>query len=161
MDEPEVVLRIKSYFESLGFRMKGQPDEGDVVLNNGNIRCDLQGFKVNKDNNYPQLLWIECKGDYVALKELLSDFISLLLILDEYGGQAVLACPDESYKKIIEYKEFLERLQTNIAKGKVEILDISKIGSTNINHNIKEDEKLTKPKYKIIHGEKISNLFIV
>ncbi len=105
MDEPEVVIRVKSHFESQGFRMKGQPLEGDITLNGGDIRCDLQGFKTNKVNAYPQLLWIECKGDYVALKELLSDFVSLLLILDEYGGQAVLACPDESYRKIIEYKE--------------------------------------------------------
>lgn len=142
MDEPEVVLRIKSYFESLRFKMKGQPSEGDIILNNGNIRCDLQGFRSNKDNTYPQLLWIECKGDNVALKELLSDFVSLLLILDEYGGQAVLACPDESYRKIVKYKEFLERLQTNIANGKVEILNINKIESIDINYDIKGDEKL-------------------
>ncbi len=161
MDEPEVVLRVKSYFESQGFRMKGQPDEGDITLNGGDIRCDLQGFKTNKDSNYPQLLWIECKGDYIALKELLSDFVSLLLILDEYGGQAVFVCPDESYKKIMEYKEFLERLQSNIAKGKVEILNASKIDYIDTNYDVKEGEKLIIPKYEIIHGQKIDNLFIV
>ena len=121
MDEPEVVLLTRQFFKEQGYKMKGQPDEGDIVLNGGEIRVDLQGFR---EGSPPDLLWIECKGDNVPLKELLSDFVSLLLILNEYGGQAVLACPKESYNKLQRYNKFLEQIQKNISKGTVRILNI-------------------------------------
>lgn len=121
MDEPEVVRLVRASFEKQGYILKGQPIEGDITLNGGEIRVDLQAYKVESP---PDLIWIECKGDNVPLKELLSDFISLLLILDEYGGQAILACPAKSYQKIIVYDIFLEQLQKNISKGKVEIMNV-------------------------------------
>jgi hypothetical protein len=121
MDEPEVVLRVRNYFEAQGFKLKGQPNEGDIVLNGGEIRVDLQGFR---EMNPPDLIWIECKGDDTQLKELLSDFISLLLVISQYGGQAIFACPSQSYNKIIAYKEFLDILQNNIGKGQVKIFNV-------------------------------------
>ena len=90
MDEPEVVLRVREIFQAPGFKMKGQPEEGDVTLNGGDIRVDLQGFW---EDVPPDLLWIECKGSGTNLKDLLADFVSLLLVLDEYGGQVIMACP--------------------------------------------------------------------
>ncbi len=121
MDEPEVVLLVRKYFEAQGFKLKGQPDEGDITLNGGETRVDLQGFRESKT---PDLIWIECKGDSANLKDLLSDFTSLLLIIDEYGGQAVLACPLDAYQKITSYQEFLDKMQNNIGKGKVQIFNV-------------------------------------
>ena len=37
MDEPEVVLLVQKYFEAQGFKLKGQPAEGDIVLNGGEL----------------------------------------------------------------------------------------------------------------------------
>jgi len=121
MDEPEVVLRVRKYFEAQGFKLKGQPVEGDIVLNGGEIRIDLQGFRESK---IPDLIWVECKGDDTNLKDLLADFTSLLLVISEYGGQAFLACPTQSYKKITAYQEFLDKLQNNIGKGQVQIFNV-------------------------------------
>jgi len=120
MDEPEVVLCVREYFEARGFKLKGQPIEGDIVLNEGDLRTDLQGFRESK---IPDLIWVECKGDSANLKDLLADFTSLLLIIDEYGGQAVLACPSDAYQKITAYQEFLDKLQKNIGKGQVQIFN--------------------------------------
>lgn len=121
MDEPEVVLRVRKYFEAQGFKMKGQPDTGDIVLNGGEIRLDIQGFR---ESTTPDLIWVECKGDDAKLKDLLADFTSLLLVISEYGGQAILACPPQSYKKITAYQEFLNKLQNNIGKGQVQIFNV-------------------------------------
>lgn len=54
MDEPEVVLLVRKYFEVQGFKLKGQPIEGDVVLNGGEIRVDIQAFRETKP---PDLIW--------------------------------------------------------------------------------------------------------
>lgn len=121
MDEPEAVLRVRKYFEAQGFKLKGQPIEGDIVLNGGEIRVDLQGFREAKT---PDLIWVECKGDDAKLKDLLADFTSLLLVISEYGGQCVLACPSIAYKKITAYQDFLDALQNNIGKGQVQIFNI-------------------------------------
>ncbi len=121
MDEPEVVLLVRKYFEVQGFKLKGQPNEGDLVLNGGEIRVDIQAFRETKP---PDLIWIECKGDDVYLKDLLADFTSLLLVISEYGGQAVLACPSVAYNKITAHQEFLEVLQRNIGKGQVQIFNV-------------------------------------
>lgn len=121
MDEPEVVLRIRVYLESQGFKLKGQPMEGDIMLNGGDLRVDIQGFREAK---IPDLIWVECKGDDANLKDLLADFTSLLLIISEYGGQCVLACPSVAYEKITAYQEFLDALQNNIGKGRVQIFNV-------------------------------------
>jgi len=121
MDEPEVVLLVQKYFEAQGFKLKGQPAEGDIVLNGGEIRVDIQAFR---ETNPPDLIWVECKGDDAKLKDLLADFTSLLLVISEYGGQAVLACPSVAYKKISAYQEFLDVLQKNIGKGQVQIFNV-------------------------------------
>lgn len=123
MYEPEVVLKVRALLQAQGFKLKGQPDEGDVTLLNESIRVDLQGFR---NASPPDLLWVECKGGETNLKDLLCDFISLLLVLNEYGGQAILACPSKEYCRLMEHKEFLDKLQQNIAKGSVTVIDVEK-----------------------------------
>lgn len=121
MDESEVVLRVRKYFEAQGFKIKGQPVEADVPLNGGETRIDLHGFR---ESTIPDLIWVECKGDNANLKDLLADFTSLLLVISEFGGQAFLACPTQSYEKITAYQEFLDKLQNNIGKGQVQIFNV-------------------------------------
>lgn len=121
MDEPEVILRVREYLEAQGFKLKGQPTEGDITLNGGDLRVDIQGFR---ETVPPDLIWVECKGDDAKLKDLLADFTSLLLVISGYGGQGILACPSQSYKKITAYQEFLDTLQKNTGKGQVQILNV-------------------------------------
>jgi len=121
MEEIEVINKFRQQLESDGFKCKGQPSEGDVVLLDGEIRLDIQAFR---ESTPPELLWIEAKGSGANLKDLICDFVSLLLVLDRYGGNACLIIPKEECGKIIKYKKFLDKLQNNISKGKVEIISI-------------------------------------
>lgn len=131
MDEQTVIEICNSYFNNLGFILKGQPNNGDITILGGDIKVDIQGW-IKDINGEQNIIWIEAKGSNIALKELLSDYVSLLLTIYEYGGQAILAVPNDSYKKIIQHEEFLEILQNNVSKGIVQILNVEKINESKV-----------------------------
>jgi hypothetical protein len=150
MKEEEVNKRVEEWLTENGYSYKGVMKSGDVPVPDGkgrNILIDAQGSKLvnekgevvsplderfyeTEELNY-KICWIEGKGSNANFSELLEGFIRVLYAVWHGGGLGLLAVPNEQYEKLMEEKEFLEKIaKVAIGRGRIGIMNISKSFST-------------------------------
>lgn len=136
MTENEVNIKVKEWLEANGWHYKGVLAKGHIPVPDGletTILIDHQGVKhdnISKfygnqsDPSLPHLIWVEAKGNNVALSELLEAFIRVCYAIHYGGGTGLIAAPHNQIKMLLERREFLSEVSSAVFRwGRIGLLD--------------------------------------
>ena len=101
--EDSIKAQIKASLEANGFKVKR---EVAVVDSGRNVILDFYAFK---DDNPPQIIWVECKGD-VNLSELIEGFARLEFALFYGGGKGIFVAPKRQIELMQEFGEYFNQV---------------------------------------------------